>query len=125
MDFIVHLTTWEAWEAAQLQGAAYYAPSLETEGFIHCSRPAQILAVANTFYRGLQGTALLWIAPKKVTAKIRWEVPAPPAAHANAPAGGLFPHIYGPLNLAAVVDVVDFPAEADGEFRTVPTPRSQ
>jgi uncharacterized protein (DUF952 family) len=105
MTYIVHLCPRKLWVIAQAAGE-YRAPSLEADGFIHCSRPGQILAVANRFYRGQTGLALLWIDPEKVRAEIRWE----------AADGEEFPHIYGPLNLDAVFDTRDFPPEADGSF---------
>jgi uncharacterized protein (DUF952 family) len=104
-NYILHISTRQAWGEAQ-QSGEYRAPSLETEGFIHCSSSGQILAVANRFYRGQTGLVLLWIDPEKVKAEIRWE----------AADGEEFPHIYGPLNLDAVLDARDFPPGPDGFF---------
>jgi uncharacterized protein (DUF952 family) len=109
--FIVHLCSREDWQAAQKKGE-YRPDSLDTEGFIHNSLPSQILWVANQFYRGEKDLVLLWIDPARVEAEIRWEtVP-----------DGTFPHVYGPLNLSAVVAVYDFPAGEDGVFRQVQGP---
>ncbi len=107
---ILHLCPRSAWEDAQIQGA-YRADSLESEGFIHCSRPEQVLRVANAYYRGQPDMLLLWIDPQKVTSEIRWE----------ASGKDTFPHIYGPLNLEAVIGVRDFPPEEDGGFRVLPS----
>ena len=90
-DWIVHLCSHQAWEDALATGN-YQAASLASEGFIHCSRPDQILAVANAFYHGLAGLSLLWIDPLLVTPEVRWE----PVDKQ------VFPHLYGPLNLDAV-----------------------
>ena len=108
MNSIVHLCTQDEWTAAQSAGK-YRAPSLKNEGFIHCSRPGQILWVANQFYPGATDLVLLWIDPQQLTAKLRWEDSD----------GGVFPHLYGPLNLDAVTSVTDFVSDSDGVFRVV------
>lgn len=105
---IVHICTREAWEAAQSAGE-YLDPSLESEGFIHCSRPDQVLRVANTWFRDVPDLVLLWIDPGKVRPEIRWE----PVEEDE------FPHIYGPVNLDAVVEMRDFHPDLDGVFRKV------
>jgi uncharacterized protein (DUF952 family) len=105
-NWIVHLCSRSAWQAA-LRAGEYHPPSLETEGFIHCSRPGQIVDVANLFFPGVRDLALLWIDPQQVRAEIRWD----------AVGEQVFPHIYGPLNLAAVLAVGDFSPGADGVFR--------
>ncbi|GAB4579860.1 MAG: DUF952 domain-containing protein [Anaerolineales bacterium] len=119
---IVHLTTQTDWQTAQPIGT-YRAASLETEGFIHCSTTAQILDVANLFYAGIPDLVLLWIELSRVRADVRWEPPVHPG---SSPSGKelenqvqLFPHIYGPLNLDAVVEVTDFVPDVDGVFRRV------
>lgn len=109
MDWIVHICERSAWEEA-LAAGEYRAASLDEEGFIHNSRPEQILAVANSFYRRARDLVILWIDTQRVQAEIRWE----------AADGQVFPHIYGPLNLDAVRAVRDFTPDADGVFRTLP-----
>ena len=117
MDLILHLASNDAWLAAVEQGL-YRTDSLSTEGFVHCSKPSQIVSVANTFYRGQQGLVLLVIDPSKLEPALKWEPPAEPEP--NARAGDTFPHIYGPLNLDAVIGVIPFEPGADGRFSSPP-----
>jgi uncharacterized protein (DUF952 family) len=107
-EFILHATSRAAWSAAQA-GGMYSADSLADEGFIHCSKAAQILRVADSFYHGQRGLVLLVIDPGRLTSKLRWEPGTDLASE-------LFPHIYGPINLAAVLEVFDFEPAADGKF---------
>lgn len=118
MTHILHLASNNAWLAAVKEGA-YRADSLSTEGFIHCSKPSQIVDVANTFYRGQQGLVLLVIDPSKLESELKWEPPAEPEP-SHARTGDLFPHLYGPLNLDAVVQVIPFEPGADGLFTLPP-----
>ena len=94
---ILHITTASEWAAAQEAGE-YRAPSLETEGFIHCSTPAQVVHVGDWFYRDVPDLVLLCVDPAGLTSELLWE------ASADAFAGE-FPHVYGPIALAAVVSV--------------------
>lgn len=111
---ILHLASKDVWLAAVNRGV-YHADSLSTEGFIHCSKPSQIVGVANTFYRGQTGLVLLVIDPSKLEAELKWEPPAEPKP-SHARAEELFPHLYGPLNLDAVVKVVPLHPDANGLF---------
>ncbi len=99
---IVHIVEKLSWEQAQSSGE-YRAASLATEGFIHCSRPEQVLQVANRFYRGIPDLLLLWIDPRRLSAPLRYE----------ASDGELFPHIYGALNLDSVIRVCELAPDAD------------
>jgi uncharacterized protein (DUF952 family) len=115
INLIFHITTRSEWQATQARGE-YRAPSLETEGFIHLSTSKQVSSVANAFYRGQSGLVLLVVDEMRVTSQVKWEAPA------GTPALGIsqddkFPHVYGPLNLDAVVDVLDFNPDASGNFR--------
>lgn len=113
-EMILHLASNDAWLAAA-KGDAYRADSLSTAGFIHCSRTSQIVEVANSFYHGQQGLVLLVIDLSKLESELKWEPPAEPEP-SHARAGDLFPHLYGPLNLDAVVRVIAFEPNADGSF---------
>lgn len=114
MSFIFHITSSDAWTSAG-QAGEYRADTLETEGFIHCSTSDQLLTVANALYHGQHGLVLLCINPDSLRSELRYEK----AAH---PVDGIppsFPHIYGPLNLDAVLKAVKFEPGPDGRF-TVP-----
>jgi glutathione S-transferase len=73
--------------------------SLDEVGFIHCSTTAQLLGTADRFYGDLDQLVVLVIDPTRVPSPILWEPPAPGAEE-------LFPHIYGPLPVAAVRDAI-------------------
>ena len=111
-DFIGHICTCHSWEEAQTQGD-YRAPSLETEGFIHCSQPDQVLTVANHLYQETPDLVILWIDPQKVENEINYEPGSDKPLET-------FPHIYGPLNLGAVIAVYDFMPASDGVYQDVP-----
>ena len=117
---LYHITTREAWIAATRNGA-YTAPSLASEGFIHCSTSAQVPAVARRFYGGQSGLVLLAIDPTRLTATLKWEAAADGTIPAGASGAGRFPHVYGPINMEAVARVLDFEPDSSGEF-TVPDP---
>jgi uncharacterized protein (DUF952 family) len=82
--------------------------TLDEVGFIHCSEPGQVGPVANVVYRGAEDLVLLTIDPERVRSEIR---------HDRVDGGtDLFPHIYGPLNIDAVVEVSPFQPGPDGRF---------
>src|SRR5690348_4881922 len=93
-DTILHITTDTAWADARRDGQLV-TPSLAEEGFIHCSTHAQVEATANRIFRGSGDLLLLELDPAKLTALLKWE--------RATDVGDEFPHIYGPLNLDAVV----------------------
>ncbi len=104
---VLHVTTATAWAAAQREGV-YRTPTLDGEGFIHFSTPAQVAEVADFLYRGRTDLVLLCVNPDRLAAELRYE-----ALTTDEP----FPHLYGPLNADAVVRVVPFPPLPDGTFR--------
>ena len=105
---VYHMLPKTAWEAVP-SDEAYQAATLASEGFVHCTAEPPILeAVANRFYRSEGGDWLiLAVDLSRVTAPVRWE----------AADGHLFPHIYGPIECAAVTQVLPFPRHADGSYR--------
>ncbi|MFB9995267.1 DUF952 domain-containing protein [Deinococcus oregonensis] len=106
---IVHLTTHADWEQAQ-QAGQYSHPSLLADGYIHCSTPTeeQVIAVANAYFVGQTNLLLLQIHPERLTSSLKYEE--------YEDSGNFFPHVYGPINLDAVVRVSDFLPAPDGFF---------
>jgi uncharacterized protein (DUF952 family) len=112
---IFHITTHTAWTEAQGRGE-YTAPSLAIEGFIHCSTRSQVLPVAENFYKGQKGLVILVIDPTLLSSTLLWELPSERILPPGVSEGEMFPHIYGPINLNAVVQVVSLESKPDGEF---------
>jgi uncharacterized protein (DUF952 family) len=103
---ILHICSSDSWKAA-LNSGSYIGDTLLSEGFIHCSAKDQVIEVADYIFRGRAGLLLLLIDEAKVKEEIKYE---------DAGNGNLYPHIYGHLNLDAVIGVVEFPPQADGTF---------
>jgi uncharacterized protein (DUF952 family) len=97
MPEILHITPRAKWEQALAEGE-YRSDDLATEGFIHCSTPEQLPWVVEKFYKGQTGLVVLRIDPEKLKPPLKWENP-----HETL---RLFPHVYGPINLDAVVEVL-------------------
>ena len=112
---IYHITLLKAWQDA-LQRGEYRAESLETEGFIHCSTSAQVLPVAEKYYQRRDRLLLLMIDPDRLTSDLKWEPPSGGAPPPGVPEGDVFPHVYGPINLDAVVKVFDLETDLDGKY---------
>ncbi len=107
---IYHITSRADWEKAQDSGK-YIAESLNHEGFIHASTREQVVHTASRYYRGQHGLLLLVIDTDRVQPEVRFD---PVQLEGKATE---FPHIYGPFNLDAVVDVLPFEPEENGEFQ--------
>ncbi|WP_445182518.1 DUF952 domain-containing protein [Pseudonocardia sp. Cha107L01] len=117
MGVIYHIAYRADWEQARRAGqysVSTRGVSLAEQGFIHASTAAQVAGVANAFYTGEEGLTVLVIDEDKVGPPIEYEPPAPGMAE-------LFPHIYGPLNTDAVIDVRPLEAGGDGRFAFSPT----
>jgi uncharacterized protein (DUF952 family) len=107
MAIILHITRQAEWQEAGKSGE-YAGDALKTRGFIHCSTPEQVIRVADFLFRGQKGLVLLGIDTDGVQAEIPYE---------NLEGGAeLFPHIYGPVAVKAVVRVCDFRPGEDGTF---------
>lgn len=77
-ELILHITTRRAWTEAQRRGD-YRSESLARDGFIHLSRPDQVVAVADFLHRSRRDLVLLYVRPEKLTAELRYEPSAPPS----------------------------------------------
>lgn len=111
---LLHICGTDEWHAGD--GDVYVPDAYAADGFIHLSRPDQVVRPANRFYAGRTDLVLLVIDGDRLRPDaLRWEPSVVPDD-----AGELFPHLYEPLPRAAVVDVVEFAPEPDGRFGLPP-----
>lgn len=106
---IYHLVWKSDWDS-RVRDGLYRADSLVSEGFIHCTREAEVLLeVAEQFFPKPPPEPLLLLAidSSKLSAEIRDEDPG---------CGRLFPHVYGPMETAAVVRIDEMGFE-EGRWR--------
>jgi len=104
---LYHITDNQQWSDA-LDTGVYTPDAFAADGFIHCSTESQVVVVANRFYADCKDLLLLIIDAELVAAPIIFE---------NLEAGSeLFPHIYGPLNIEAVLKVTSFVPNEAGCF---------
>ncbi|MEL6353794.1 MAG: DUF952 domain-containing protein [Cyanobacteria bacterium J06627_28] len=103
---VFHIVEASTWEAAKAVGK-YRPASLENEEFIHFSTVEQVVATANRFYKGQDGLVLLEVSCDRLTEPLCYE---------DVPGYGIFPHLYAPLPVSAVLKVWPFPHNADGAF---------
>lgn len=97
MPIIYHVTTAAEWQAAKASGM-YTSPSLQAEGFIHCSSgDAQVAGVLQRYFANKTDLVKLVIDTDKLASRFIYEW-SPSTADT-------FPHIYGPINVDAVIQV--------------------
>ncbi len=90
---LYHVATEADW-AARTE-SDYQPTGLAAEGFVHCSVAGQLAGVLDRYYRGRSDLVLLTIDPAGLTADVVWED--------TSGRGERFPHVHGPIDLAAVV----------------------
>ncbi len=102
---IYHMCRLTEWQAAEAGG--FYPGSSQDAagGFIHFSTAAQVAASAAKHRPGQAGLVLLAVDPVPLGEALKWE---------QARDGDLFPHLYGPLPVTAVIRADDLPLGPDG-----------
>ncbi len=117
MDLIYHIAAAADWRRAQADGLyriATRGQSLDEVGFIHAGTARQIAPVANAIYHDDQDLIVLVIDTDQVGHEIRYE---------QAPGcDERFPHIYGPLDVRAVIRTLPLEKDATGQFSFTPDP---
>ncbi|WDE04073.1 DUF952 domain-containing protein [Thalassomonas viridans] len=104
-NYIYLLSSKEEYQQAQ-QNGQLVRDSLAEEGFIHGAPKHQLTRIANKYYTQTPEPLVMVVDKSLVTNEIKWE----PAT------GGLYPHIYGPLNMNAVVRTVPVALSETGCF---------
>jgi uncharacterized protein (DUF952 family) len=106
MRLIYHIVARADW--GRTAGGPYRADSLASEGFIHCSNEDQVAGVANLFYAGGKGLLVLCVDAGRLGSPVREE---------DAGTGERFPHVYGPIEPGAVVEVRELRRGPDGRWQ--------
>jgi uncharacterized protein (DUF952 family) len=104
---VLHLALLADWDRAQDAGrydVSTRGLTLQQVGFVHASEPHQVDGVARAFYADVTEPMVLLeldvAALGAAGSPVRWEdVPGAPDP---------FPHVYGPVPVAAVVDVTPY-----------------
>jgi uncharacterized protein (DUF952 family) len=101
-----HLAPRAEWDAAD-KLAAYVPAAFEREGFVHCTDGADEVALtANRYFSDLAGDLLVLVLDRsRLVATVRYEDPRQ-----------VYPHIYGPIERDAILDVRVMPRDASGAF---------
>jgi uncharacterized protein (DUF952 family) len=93
------------WAAAKPAGFYHGAAVDMRDGYIHFSTAAQVRETAAKHFAGQRDLVLITVDGSRFGAALKWE---------PSRGGALFPHLYEPLALAAVVSVVPLPLGDDG-----------
>jgi uncharacterized protein (DUF952 family) len=109
---LLHITERDTWQAAKRAGEYRMSTrgvTLEDQGFIHCSLRHQLRGVAEFVYGTAAGDlVVLVIDSARLPAAVRFE--------AAVPGGEEYPHIYGPVPVTAVTQVVTVRRDAVGRL---------
>lgn len=103
----LHLVPEETWDARD-PAEPYLPAAYEQDGFVHCTDgDDEMTVVANRFYRGdPRAFLLLTIDLDRTSSPWRFDEP-----------GGPYPHVYGPIDPVAVMEVRRMARDKDGNFR--------
>jgi uncharacterized protein (DUF952 family) len=112
MSVLLHLCSLSDWVEAQHRGE-HRPDSLRDVGFVHLSTPEQVHLPANRLYAARGDLVLLHVDSSRLEAPLRWE-PGDP----TDPAAMVFPHLYGPLPVAAVITVTEYRPGPGGRFQS-------
>ena len=78
------------------------------DGFIHLSAGSQVAGTLAKYFAGQRDLVLLAVDPERLGGLLRWE---------QSRGGELFPHLFGPLDLAHVISVQPLELQEDGSHR--------
>jgi uncharacterized protein (DUF952 family) len=105
---LFHIVAPEVWP----QSGSYRPESLTSEGFVHLSFADQVEGVANNLYPDEPELVVMELDPAAVGAEVRIED--------SYGSGTEFPHLYGPLPVAAAVHVHPLRRDPHGRWTFSP-----
>ena len=104
MTIIYKICPAPLWRAAEDAGVFRGSEVDRRDGFIHFSTTTQVVETAAKHFAGRGDLLLVHVDAAKLGDRLKWE---------PSRGGALFPHLYGDLDLAAVVRVDPLPLGPD------------
>jgi uncharacterized protein (DUF952 family) len=105
MKTIYKISPRQAWADAEKTGIFTGAPVDIADGYIHFSAAHQVRETAAKYFRNQPDLILAAIDARALGEALKWE---------PSRGGDLFPHLYGPLPMSAVVSVIPLRLAPDG-----------
>ena len=102
---IFHICYASEWNKAIQRGSYLGSTQDKKDGFIHLSTKDQLFESVNLHYFGKAGLVLLTVDRASLGKALKWK---------KSRKGELFPHLYGPLRMAAVLRVDHIPLKRNG-----------
>lgn len=96
------------WQSAKEQGIFHGAAIDLQDGYIHFSTAAQVRETAAKHFSGQSDLLLVTVDVAALGSALKYEI---------SRGGALFPHLYAPLNLGAVISEQELPLDAAGNHR--------
>ena len=94
-----------AWREAERQGVYQGSADDARDGFIHFSTATQVSETLRKHYFGQRALFLVEVDDDALGAALRWE---------RSRNDELFPHLYGELDLGAVISIINLNMRSDG-----------
>lgn len=98
VGYVYHLCTKDQYSQNKTE-EHYVTSNFDQIGFIHCCTKDQLPGVLERFFETDQELIALEINPSKIIPKLIYEV--------SDRGVELFPHVYGPINLSSVEEIVE------------------
>ena len=108
MDLVFKIVGAAEWRAAEAAGVFVGSEVDRADGYIHFSSAAQAPGTAEKWFKGREDLTLVAVEPGALGAALKWE---------PSRGGELFPHLYGPLPMSAVVWSRPLSLGTDGRHR--------
>jgi uncharacterized protein (DUF952 family) len=105
MTLVFKIVSTDEWRAAERDGVFDGAAVDRADGYIHFSTAAQAPETAAKWFAGREDLTLAAVDADRLGPALRWE---------PSRGGALFPHLYGPLPMSAVVWARPLPLGSDG-----------
>lgn len=105
MSSIYKVCPASAWREAECHGVYRGSADDQRDGFIHFSTASQLPGTLAKHFAGQSGLFLIAVDADALGEALKWE---------PSRGGELFPHLYGELDLGAVIEIRDLRLRSDG-----------